>query len=130
MVLQDLGGVIFFTDPLFSHPHAADIATLLRMCDLHNILCTPATPPRPGLSSRCCASDARARTARSVTAKKGPCKYYVNTLYATPCSLYIPPPLWSDTFGSLGALSPYVLGELCNVQLVLTCTQHSRRNMQ
>eukprot|EP00964_Phaeocystis_antarctica_P016337 scaffold9034_cov82-Phaeocystis_antarctica.AAC.1 len=33
-----LGGVIFFTDPLFSHPHAADIATLLRMCDLHNIL--------------------------------------------------------------------------------------------
>ena len=24
MVLQDLGGVIFFTDPLFSHPHAAD----------------------------------------------------------------------------------------------------------
>ena len=38
MVLQDLGGVIFFTDPLFSHPHAADIATLLRMCDLHNIL--------------------------------------------------------------------------------------------
>ena len=38
MVLQDLGGVIFFTDPLFSHPHAADIATLLRMCDLHNVL--------------------------------------------------------------------------------------------
>ena len=31
-------GVIFFTDPLSPHPHTADISTLLRMCDIHNIL--------------------------------------------------------------------------------------------
>jgi len=38
MVLQDLGGCIFFTDPLTAHPHAEDIATLLRMCDINNVL--------------------------------------------------------------------------------------------
>ena len=26
MVLEDLGGIIFFTDPLTAHPHADDIA--------------------------------------------------------------------------------------------------------
>ena len=38
IILEDLGGVIFFTDPLSPHPHAADIATLLRMCDIANVL--------------------------------------------------------------------------------------------
>jgi len=28
----------FFTDPLTAHPHAEDIATLLRMCDINNVL--------------------------------------------------------------------------------------------
>ena len=36
MVLEDLGGIIFFTDPLTAHPHADDIATLLRMADMNN----------------------------------------------------------------------------------------------
>ena len=38
MVLQDLGGIIFFTDPLTAHPHAEDIATLLRMADMNNVM--------------------------------------------------------------------------------------------
>ena len=38
MVLQDLGGCIFFTDPLTAHPHAEDIATLLRMADINNVM--------------------------------------------------------------------------------------------
>ena len=38
MVLEDLGGIIFFTDPLTAHPHAEDIATLLRMADINNVM--------------------------------------------------------------------------------------------
>ena len=38
MVLEDLGGIIFFTDPLTAHPHAEDIATLLRMADMNNVM--------------------------------------------------------------------------------------------
>jgi len=38
MCVADLGGMIFFTDPLDPHPHAADIVALIRMADLHNIM--------------------------------------------------------------------------------------------
>ena len=48
MVLQDLGGIIFFTDPLTAHPHAEDIATLLRMADMGNVL--HATNPTTALA--------------------------------------------------------------------------------
>jgi len=29
--------VLFFRDPLDKHPHEPDIATLIRLCDVHNI---------------------------------------------------------------------------------------------
>jgi len=38
MCLQDLGGCIFFQDPLSAHPHQADIDCLNRLCNVHNIL--------------------------------------------------------------------------------------------
>jgi len=38
MCVGDLGGMIFFTDPLDPHPHASDILALIRMCDLHNLM--------------------------------------------------------------------------------------------
>lgn len=38
MCVEDLGGMIFFTDPLDPHPHAADIVALIRMADLHNVV--------------------------------------------------------------------------------------------
>ena len=86
MVLQDLGGCIFFTDPLTAHPHAEDIATLLRMCSHASLnpkprtltqapnpspgatsttCCTPPTPPRPRLSCRCYAPSQRKAARRS-----------------------------------------------------------------
>lgn len=37
MCLQDLGGCIFFQDPLSAHPHQADIDCLNRLCHVHNI---------------------------------------------------------------------------------------------
>ena len=48
MVLEDLGGIIFFTDPLTAHPHAEDIATLLRMADMNNVM--HATNPTTALA--------------------------------------------------------------------------------
>jgi len=38
MCLEDLGGCIFFQDPLSAHPHQADIDSLTRLCNVHNIL--------------------------------------------------------------------------------------------
>ena len=33
----EIEGVIFFIDPLYSHPHESDINTLLRICNVYNI---------------------------------------------------------------------------------------------
>jgi len=38
MCLQELGACIFFQDPLTAHPHQADIESLCRLCNVHNIL--------------------------------------------------------------------------------------------
>jgi len=45
MVLEDVGGIIFFIDPLSAHPHQADIDSLVRLANVGNILLTtnPAT---------------------------------------------------------------------------------------
>lgn len=34
----DLGGMIFFADPLSPHPHIADVHSLIRLCNVHNVL--------------------------------------------------------------------------------------------
>ncbi|KAL7514383.1 hypothetical protein ACHAXN_011660 [Cyclotella atomus] len=41
--LKDLGGLIFFVDPLSAHPHQADIDSLVRLCNCDNIIvcCNP-----------------------------------------------------------------------------------------
>jgi len=39
-VTGQLGGCIFFIDPMDSHPHSADIECLCRQCNVHNILMT------------------------------------------------------------------------------------------
>ena len=92
MVLQDLGGVIFFTDPLFSHPHAADIATLLRMCDLHNILhaSNPTTARALIPVLRDGADGADRHGLKGALSCSCTC---------APCSLYTPPS-WTGTSGS------------------------------
>jgi len=41
MCLEDIGGIIFFMDPLSAHPHQADIESLVRMANVHNILLCP-----------------------------------------------------------------------------------------
>lgn len=33
----EINMVLFFRDPLGMHPHEPDIATLLRICDVHNV---------------------------------------------------------------------------------------------
>ena len=38
MCLEDLGGIFFFMDPLTAHPHQADIDSLVRLANVHNIL--------------------------------------------------------------------------------------------
>lgn len=38
MALEDLGGCIFFMDPLTAHPHQVDIVSLIRLANVHNIL--------------------------------------------------------------------------------------------
>ena len=38
--LEDIGGVIFFMDPLSPHPHQADIDSLVRLCNVHNVVLT------------------------------------------------------------------------------------------
>lgn len=34
---EQIGGVIFFRDPLTAQPHEPDVSALLRLCDVHNI---------------------------------------------------------------------------------------------
>ncbi|GMI20189.1 hypothetical protein TrCOL_g5005 [Triparma columacea] len=38
MCMEDLGGMFFFRDPLTSHPHIADIESLARLANVHNIM--------------------------------------------------------------------------------------------
>jgi len=38
MVLEDVGGIIFFVDPLSAHPHQADIDSLIRLANVSNIM--------------------------------------------------------------------------------------------
>lgn len=38
MCLEDIGGVIFFTDPLDAHPHMADVNSLVRLVNVNNVL--------------------------------------------------------------------------------------------
>ena len=40
MCQEDLGGVIFFMDPLDAHPHNCDIETLVRLSNVGNVLLT------------------------------------------------------------------------------------------
>jgi len=37
IVEGNIDGVIFFIDPLSSHPHEVDVQMLLRICNVHNI---------------------------------------------------------------------------------------------
>ena len=105
MVLQDLGGVIFFTDPLVSHPHAADIATLLRMCDLHNIVhaSNPTTAEALIPVLRDGADGAERHGQKGVLSCSMP----------APCSLYTPLTLPGLTHLALGTLFPYNVGGGC-----------------
>jgi len=41
MVLEDVGGIFFFMDPLSAHPHQADIESLVRMSNVANVLLCP-----------------------------------------------------------------------------------------
>ena len=41
MCMEDLGGMIFFIDPLSAHPHQADIDSLLRLANCGNIIVCP-----------------------------------------------------------------------------------------
>mmetsp|Transcript_17945 Transcript_17945/g.25432 ORF Transcript_17945/g.25432 Transcript_17945/m.25432 type:complete len:358 (-) Transcript_17945:98-1171(-) len=45
MCMEDLGGMIFFIDPLSAHPHQADIDSLQRLANCGNIIvcCNPAS---------------------------------------------------------------------------------------
>jgi methylglyoxal synthase len=38
---EDIGGVIFFTDPLDAHPHASDIEMTIKAVNLHNVMHAP-----------------------------------------------------------------------------------------
>ena len=41
MCMEDLGALIFFTDPLSAHPHQADIDSLLRLSNCGNVIVCP-----------------------------------------------------------------------------------------
>jgi len=41
MCTENLGGCIFFQDPMSAHPHAADIECLSRQANVHNVLMMP-----------------------------------------------------------------------------------------
>jgi len=45
MCIENLGGCVFFRDPMSPHPHAADIECLVRQANVHNVLmmANPAT---------------------------------------------------------------------------------------
>jgi len=41
MCMEELGGCIFFQDPMSTHPHNADIVCLTRQANVHNIIMMP-----------------------------------------------------------------------------------------
>jgi methylglyoxal synthase len=41
MCLEDVGGIIFFMDPLSAHPHQADIDSLVRLSNVNNVVLCP-----------------------------------------------------------------------------------------
>jgi len=41
MCLENLGGVMFFMDPLSAHPHQADIDSLVRLANVNNVILCP-----------------------------------------------------------------------------------------
>jgi len=41
LCLEDVGAIIFFMDPLSPHPHQADIDSLVRLTNVHNIILCP-----------------------------------------------------------------------------------------
>mmetsp|Transcript_5772 Transcript_5772/g.8175 ORF Transcript_5772/g.8175 Transcript_5772/m.8175 type:complete len:294 (+) Transcript_5772:136-1017(+) len=41
MCLEDVGGVVFFMDPLSAHPHQADIDSLVRLSNVSNVVLCP-----------------------------------------------------------------------------------------
>ena len=41
MCMEDLGGLIFFVDPLSAHPHQADIDSLIRLANCGNVIVCP-----------------------------------------------------------------------------------------
>lgn len=41
MCTENLGGCVFFQDPMSAHPHAADIECLARQANVHNVLMMP-----------------------------------------------------------------------------------------
>merc|ERR1712129_549450 len=38
MVMEDIGGIIFFVDPMSSHPHQCDIDSLVRLANVGNVM--------------------------------------------------------------------------------------------
>ena len=41
---RQIKGVIFLRDPLTAHPHEPDIAALMKVCDIHNVLLATNVP--------------------------------------------------------------------------------------
>lgn len=41
MCLEDIGAIVFFMDPMSAHPHQADIDSLVRLSNVHNVLIMP-----------------------------------------------------------------------------------------
>ena len=37
LVVGEIDAVLFFIDPLFSHPHEVDVQMLMRLCNVHDI---------------------------------------------------------------------------------------------
>lgn len=62
MCTENLGGCVFFQDPMSSHPHAADIECLARQANVHNILMmsNPATAQLCMVSMRIALQEGRA----------------------------------------------------------------------
>jgi len=52
MCTDNLGGCVFFQDPMSSHPHAADIECLSRQANVHNVLMMP----NPATAQTCMSS--------------------------------------------------------------------------
>ena len=62
MCTENLGGCVFFQDPMSSHPHAADIECLARQANVHNVLMmsNPATAQLCMVSMRVALQEGRA----------------------------------------------------------------------